>query len=537
MGGVATGEARNDAEVAPVRGVPGPVPTFRGWTDSGSIDGRTVVRLVKNWAKQLEPNEAGTLWLAIIVLLVVAFDIRRPLSSRNADLILLVLPAFFLLDLVELGNLRIGEPGNAWWFQTMFLGLFLATVALLVRSLAGVFLPERPAWAPNLPHRLLVWLALVLFAGNAMLALGRRPDDAGKFTNLGAKRFLETGLLPYGDSMLRGGASATYGPLMYLAHVPFQLVLPASSPHAEARQVAQDPQDGRTARRPYVRPPNLATKLTLLMFHLAGVIALVFIGQKLAGPAVGWGLACLYAGSAYVLGLGGERFFITGMTYISHIAPAAVTLLAFAALQRPFLAGSLLAAATGVLFYPAFFFPAWFGYLFWQNKKNSARFLTGFLVVLLLVVGFVWLKTQAPEGESVLQVVYESTVGHQEAGTGYGASNFGFWGTHPRLAAFWQSPLLPGWHLLKPSFIVFSVLLVASFFLARGRTLPQLALLTAAVAIAIQLWKSHAGGTYVEWYYPFLLIGLFTQRKGGLCNEQLEGAIQSPQLADNAHEP
>ena len=181
MGGVATGEARRDAEVAPVRGVPGPVPTFRGWTDSGSIDGRTVVRLVKNWAKQLEPNEAGTLWLAIFVLLVVAFDIRRPLSSRNAELILLVLPAFFLLDLVELGNLRIGEPGNAWWFQTMFLGLFLATVALLVRSLAGVFLPERPAWAPNLPHRLLVWLALVLFAGNAMLALGRRPTSRPSF--------------------------------------------------------------------------------------------------------------------------------------------------------------------------------------------------------------------------------------------------------------------------------------------------------------------------------------------------------------------
>jgi hypothetical protein len=45
--------------------------------------------------------------------------------------------------------------------------------------------------------------------------------------------------------------------------------------------------------------------------------------------------------------------------------------------------------------------------------------------------------------------------------------------------------------------------------MARGRTVPQLAFLTAALAIAVQLWKSHAGGTYVEWYYPFLLIGLF----------------------------
>ncbi|MDX1649472.1 MAG: hypothetical protein R3263_06430, partial [Myxococcota bacterium] len=48
-----------------------------------------------------------------------------------------------------------------------------------------------------------------------------------------------------------------------------------------------------------------------------------------------------------------------------------------------------------------------------------------------------------------------------------------------------------------------------SFLLARGRTPAQLALLTAALALAVQLWKPHAGGTYVTWYYPFLLIGLF----------------------------
>ncbi len=30
----------------------------------------------------------------------------------------------------------------------------------------------------------------------------------------------------------------------------------------------------------------------------------------------------------------------------------------------------------------------------------------------------------------------------------------------------------------------------------------------ALLAAAFQLWKTHAGGTYVEWYLPFLLLAL-----------------------------
>jgi len=506
--------SRPDTAGSGRRVVPGPVPNFESWPEPAPVDAGQVGRLVYEWAKKLEPNQAGVLWLAFIVVLVVGFDFRRPLSSHNADLVVLFLLGLLLIDLVELAEFKLDQPGNRWRFQTTFLGIFLVSIGLMVRSLAGTFLRERPPWTPSLPQRPLVWIAVVLFAGNAVLALGRAPDDAGYYTNLGAKRFLETGHLPYGDPMLRGGASATYGPLLYLAHVPFQLVLSIAIPNARADQEGGNLQVGEAALRRYVPPPALATKLTLLMFHLAGVVALVLIGQRLAGPEVGWALACLYLGSSYVQGLGGERLFITGMTFISHIAPTAITLLAFAALERPFLSGSLLAAAAGALFYPAFYLPAWFGYLFWRNKRSAGRFLAGFLVVLLLVVGFVWLRTEASGQQSVLQVAYESTVGHQEAKDGYGASTFGFWGTHPRMAAFWQRPLVPNSYLLKPAFIAFAVLVGASFFLARGRTLSQLALLTAAVAIAIQLWKSHAGGTYVEWYYPFLLVGLFARPMG-----------------------
>ena len=37
--------------------------------------------------------------------------------------------------------------------------------------------------------------------------------------------------------------------------------------------------------------------------------------------------------------------------------------------------------------------------------------------------------------------------------------------------------------------------------------LVGLALLTSAVALGANIWKIHATGAYLAWYYPFLLIG------------------------------
>jgi hypothetical protein len=51
------------------------------------------------------------------------------------------------------------------------------------------------------------------------------------------------------------------------------------------------------------------------------------------------------------------------------------------------------------------------------------------------------------------------------------------------------------------------------FFLARRTTPQQLALLTGAIGILAQWSKIHGTGVYVNWYYPFFLIGLFA---GGL---------------------
>ncbi len=197
------------------------------------------------------------------------------------------------------------------------------------------------------------------------------------------------------------------------------------------------------------------------------------------------------------------------------------TLLAFLWLERPLLAGATLAVAAGVLFYPAFFFPIWFAW-YWFRGRGAVRFASGFAIAASVIALGVVVFSQPGADEGALRLFLESTLEHQE-GAGeleYGTSPFSFWTHHPRAAAVFQVPLVGDTSLLKLSFLMFAGFCDLLAFLARGRSVAQLAALTGAAAAALQLWKTHATGTYVEWYLPFLMIGLFiqaqsTDTKGG----------------------
>lgn len=518
---VALADSKRVVDAAP-GAVPGAAPDFRAdKTQAASVTETLRSSAFKaalfKYFKHLLPNQGGIIWLAIVVTIVVAYDFRKHLSWRNVDILMLMVLSLFLMDLTE-WQPGISDPIQRSLFAMVFFGIFSISAFFLVRAVIGAFLTRKTTTPLNLPAPLAAVLTVVLFASNSFLALGHQPNDSGYYTNLGAGKMLETGKFPYGDPQLRDGAAATYGPILYLSHIPFQLAL--SNIANGQREMSSFRQWIISGSSPdHVGPPILATKLTVLFFHLLAVVGLVIIGQTLGEARIGWSLAALYLGSAYVQGLGGQDAFITGITYVSHIAPAALTILAFAALNRPFWSGSILAVAAGALFYPVFFFPLWFGHYFWRGKEY-VRFSTGFILI-CLVIGFtVLLLTQSSENESALQIIYKSTVGHQEAKGAYGSSTFSFWGLHPGFASFWQTPFVEGWFLLRPSFLIFAAFIGGTFFMAHNRTTTQLAFLTAAIAIAIQLWKSHAGGTYVEWYYPFLLIGLFAPA----ASEMMEGA-------------
>jgi hypothetical protein len=389
--------------------------------------------------------------------------------------------------------------------------VFALNAALLVRAVWRARFPSgEPAWSPNVRGRPLAALAIVLIAANVLVALARDPDDAGFFINLGAQRLRERGRLPYGDPLLTNTPGAAYGPVLYAAHIPFQFVIEPHSPNPISNP---HPPLGESAT--YVLPPPLATKLCTITFHLAGLLALFIIGSRLGGESdVGWALVALYCGSAFVLGMGGEKEFIGGMTFVSHIAPTAATLVAFACLPRPALAGALLAVSTGAGFYPAFMLPAWAGF-FWRDRARLTRFLAGFALAAAVVGGSTLLLSRPADGRGLVGTVLHDTFGHHTDPQGYGRSPFGFWGQREGIRRWLNMPLVGESGLTTPAYVVFFGLVAATFVFARGASASRLALLTAAIAIAASLIKIQPTGTYVAWAYPFLLIGLFANRDAG----------------------
>ncbi len=452
--------------------------------------------------KLFVPNASGALWIGLIVAAMVFGDRSRVWSRRNGALVLLFTPAVFLLHVLTYRY--DSSPRAAAWLYT---GVFIATAAM---AIWGFILARservRDSWTPNLPPAVLRALVVVLLVLDVVVVLGRAPDDAGIYSNLGGQRWVETGILPYADQKLRGadapayGAAATYGPLLYASHLPFQVLTGAK----------RNAPDATPGAKGYSWPPLLATKLASLMFFLLGVWALFLIVRKLAGTDTALGVVALWASCPYVLGIGGDSFVITGLGFISHIAPSATMLLALAAVSRPYLSGGLFAAAAGVLFFPAFLLPAWFGWRTKLGDRSWWKFVLGYAVVGGAIAALVLAFTPPLDGDGPVRLFLSSTLEHQEGGSSkeYGASIDSFWGTHPAAAAVWQKPLFGSTSLFKPTFLLFVLSAVGGAFWVRARSVVQLAAITAALSAAIQLWKTHATGSYVEWYYPFLLIAL-----------------------------
>ncbi len=368
--------------------------------------------------------------------------------------------------------------------------------------------PHADPWRPHLPKRALMVMTLVLFSLNVMAGLLREPDDVGFYSNLGGQRLRERAMFPYGDPLLTDTPGATYSPILYLSHLAYQVILVP----------VQNPPDPRPEFGVYVLPPILASQLATVTFHILGVLGLFIAARRLLGDEGAWAVTALYCGSAYVMGVGGDREMINGITFASHIAPASVTMLAFAALPRPWWSGALLAIATWTLFYPAFFFPAWAGY-YWRSKSRLMAFVGGFALAGLVIGVPVMLRSQPIEGRGIISTVLHETQGHQQDPNAYGSSPFGFWGQRGGLRAILRDPLVTGQPNTSPAFLLFAAFVVGSFFLARGNTELQLALLTGALGIGSQLWKTHATGVYVVWYYGFLLIGFLGHRGRALTAE------------------
>ena len=249
----------------------------------------------------------------------------------------------------------------------------------------------------------------------------------------------------------------TYGPVNYLAYVPFELVWPST---------------GEWDDLP-------AAHAAAIVFDVAVFTFLILLGLRIRpGPegrrlaatlAFGW---AAYPYTAYVLESNSND---------SLVAALLLAALYFAA--KPLARGALLATAVWAKFAPAVLGPMYLTYRF--GRRPALLFVLGGLLV--TAAALLW-----PALDPGLHTFYDRTIATQ-AGRD---SPFSIWG---------QTSLEP---LRTALLVALGALSLAFAFVPKRKSLIQLAALSAALLILLQLTLHHWFYLYVVWFYPLLLIAL-----------------------------
>lgn len=454
----------------------------------------------EDFLQRLLPTQSAALWISAIVTLLVAFDASRPTAVTNVDAAVLLVVGVLLFDVLRFFAL-LTDPVYFALLDFIFSAVVAVSLLLAVRAVWRARVADATRWRPAVPMRTLVLLTIGLLFMDALVVTVRRADDAGDYTNLGGQRLRERGLFPYGDPLLSGSPGAAYGPVLFLAHIPFQWLFDRAPVNRPSDHPLNEGRDYRT-------PPEQATQLATLAFHLLAVGSLFAAARRMANAHVAWGLVAIYCASAYVLGVGGEIETVGGLTFISHTAPPALALAAFACLDWPVVAGVLLALSIATVFYPLFFIPAWLGY-YSRRPGAVVRFVGGLALAAVVVGGPVLARSRALEGRSVLGTVVRETLGHHQASNAYGTTPFGFWGGRGGVRAALQREIVPEQPITTPVFLMVATLALLAYVPARHVSPAGLALLSGASAVLVEVWKILGTGVYVTWYFPFLLLGFF----------------------------
>jgi hypothetical protein len=396
---------------------------------------------------------APYVWIPLCLLFFLPFfDWRRPFRILHLDLLVLLgfgASHFFF----NRGEISTSVPLA-----------YPVLLYLLARMTWIGFRPrERPqALVPRVP---VLWLALALvFLVGFRVALNVVDSsviDVGYAGVIGADRITHGKGLYDGKFPSDNGHGDTYGPIDYVAYVPFELALPWH---------------GKWDDLP-------AAHAAAIAFDLLTMLGLLVLGRRLrAGPA-GWGLgiALAYAWAAFPYTL----FAMNCNSNDSLVAMFCVW--ALVALRSAPARGLLIGLGGAAKFAPLALAPLF-------ATTGSTRRWRGAAITLATVV-VVAVASFAPFVPHVgLREVYDRTLGYQ-AGRG---SPFSIWGQHGGLYDLWTA--------LKVLAVDFAV---AVAFVPRRKTPVQVAALGAAILIALQIVTAHWFYLYIVWFTPFVLVALF----------------------------
>jgi hypothetical protein len=391
----------------------------------------------------------------------------------NAPYVFLPLCLIFLVGLVDWRRLRrvanldllvlLGFGVSHYFFNRANIGVSVPLVYPVLLYLLGRCLwiglrgrgeGLRPVWSVTV----LIVAALFLMGFRVGLNVADSGAiDVGYASVVGADRIAHGEQLydNFPDDVSQGD---TYGPVNYLAYLPFERIWPYSGewddlPAAHAASILFD--------------VAVFTFLILLGMRIRPGPE----GQRLAATlAFGW---AAYPYTAYVLESNSNDSLVAALLLATLLLAA-----------RPLARGGMLAAATWAKFVAAPLTPMFLTYE--RRLRPALFFLLGFLLVSMVVL--LW-----PALDPGLKTFYDRTIASQ-AGRD---SPFSIWGQAPSL-----EPIRIGLLALLGG------LSLAFAFVPRDKSLVQLAALSAALLILLQLTLHHWFYLYIVWFYPLLLIAL-----------------------------
>jgi hypothetical protein len=388
-------------------------------------------------------------WIPLCLLFLAPFvDLRRPLRLLHLDL--LVLLGFGVSQLYfREGRIDVSVPL-----------VYPLLTYLLVRMLAAGLWP-RAGGGPLLPKARARWLVaglvLLLVFRVGLDLLDSHAIDVGQESVFGADRIV------HGEPLYsRGGNTGdTYGPVTYLAYVPFDAAFPPTGPGG-------------------FEP---AARAAAISFDSLVIVGLLLLGMRLRPGPPGrlLGLALAYAWAAYPFSVYALQ------ANVNDALVGALALLAVLALSRPAVQGFVLGLASATKLAPLALAPL----LLRGSGSRGPRELASFALAL---AGTIALAVLAYLPDGGLRELYDVTIGYQLGRE----SPFSLWGLHPSLS-WLQTALTLGVVGLA------GLLLVAP----RRRDLRQTAALAAAVLIGLQLVADYWFYAYLVWFAPLVLATIF----------------------------
>ncbi len=428
-------------------------------------------------------------WVALsLAFFLVLADVRRPLAVRNLDVAVML--SFGV-------SLALFNRGEVLWSAPL---AYPPLVYLLAR-MAWIGFRRRPP-APARP----VWPAWVLVALTVFL-LGLRVGlnvesrgviDVGYASVIGAHRILE-GQAPYGHMPVAASRTPcgppnaegeirdriqvngrcesanehgdTYGPVTYLAYVP---------------AVAAVGWSGRWDALP-------AAHVTSIAFDVLTVIGLVLVGLRFGGRRLAATLAAAWAAYPFT------AYALLANTN-DALMPAALVW-GFWLVSSPWARGTALALAAWAKFAALALAPLWLAYPGGFRPRLLARSAVAFAAATAIAFTVLLLE---PDLADAARTFWDRTLQNQLGRE----SPFSLWSWGQYHAA--GLPDLGAVQLLLQ--VDVAVLAVAAAVRPRVKGPLELAALTAAILLAVQIVLPHWFYLYLPWVLPFCLLALVLPR-------------------------